>query len=460
MFDAKSSATAWSREVFGALECGDARREARVRRMAARLGAEPRGRISEVFAVASEREAAYRQIRCDAWDAQALVRSARTAVVKRARELPFAYVALDGTSLNLGGPFSARELGRIGASQARGIEVMTGLALSPTGVPLGLVAQRHWIRSDRKHELPAVRRPLVEKESRHWLELVAEVSEAFAQSGARPWFQCDRGADIKELLAAAERGSYWLTVRCHANRRVIAPRRTMVRELLRELPAAGLHRVRVPARNGRPGRIATLEVRFQKVTAQSKNSWSKSRVSFALTLVEVREVSHAAAPLHWMLWTNREVKCVRDAIDVVEGYTCRWRIEEFHRAWKSILKVEDNQLRSLATISKWATLTAVTAARVEELKRLSREQPDRPASDTLSPDEIDATLLLRTPKSMPAGALTLSQLVRWIADLGGYNGKSSGGPPGSVVIARGLERVLLTAETLAALRAAGRLNEK
>lgn len=428
--------------------------------MAAQLAAEPQGRISKVFTIASEREAAYRQIRSKAWEAQALVKSARAAVVERARELPFAYVAIDGTSLNLGGPTSPRELGRISSGSARGVEVMTGLALSPRGVPLGLVAQRHWIRPEGKPRLPAVRRPLEEKESRHWLELVSEVSESFAKGGARPWFQCDRGADIKELLAAAENGSYWLTVRCHANRRVIRPRRTLVRELLRELPAAGLHQVRVPARDGRPERVATLEVRFQKVTVRSQNAWSKKQVTFALTLVEVREVGHRQAPLHWMLWTNRHVATVQDAIEVVEGYTCRWRIEEFHRAWKSILKVEDNQLRSLATIAKWATLTAVTAARVEEFKRLSREQPDRAASESLSPDEIDATLLLRTPKNVPPGALTLGQLVRWIADLGGYTGKSSGGPPGSVVIARGFEKVLHTAQTLAALRAAGRLNEK
>jgi len=42
-------------------------------------------------------------------------------------------------------------------------------------------------------------------------------------------------------------------------------------------------------------------------------------------------------------------------------------------------------------------------------------------------------------------------VVRWVAEIGGYTGKSSGGPPGSTTIARGLEQVLVVARALAAL---------
>jgi hypothetical protein len=36
---------------------------------------------------------------------------------------------------------------------------------------------------------------------------------------------------------------------------------------------------------------------------------------------------------------------------------------------------------------------------------------------------------------------TIAQAVYWIARIGGYTGKSSGGPPGALVIARGLRRI-------------------
>jgi hypothetical protein len=46
---------------------------------------------------------------------------------------------------------------------------------------------------------------------------------------------------------------------------------------------------------------------------------------------------------------------------------------------------------------------------------------------------------------------TIAQAVRWIADLGGYTGNKSSGPPGSVVIARGLERLTIAVQVLQAL---------
>ena len=39
-----------------------------------------------------------------------------------------------------------------------------------------------------------------------------------------------------------------------------------------------------------------------------------------------------------------------------------------------------------------------------------------------------------------------------IADEGGYTGKSSGGPPGPTVIARGLERIGIAADALESVR--------
>jgi hypothetical protein len=39
-----------------------------------------------------------------------------------------------------------------------------------------------------------------------------------------------------------------------------------------------------------------------------------------------------------------------------------------------------------------------------------------------------------------------------VADLGGYTGKSSGGPPGAIVIGRGLHRIEAVATALNVLR--------
>jgi hypothetical protein len=139
---------------------------------------------------------------------------------------------------------------------------------------------------------------------------------------------------------------------------------------------------------------------------------------------------------------------------VIAGYTMRWRVEDFHLAWKSgTCRIEDSNLRSLPAFAKWATILATVAVRAQRLKTLARETPDVPALTEFTPDEVDAVLLLRRPKNYdPAVPPTLGQLVRWIADLGGYTGKSSGGPPGVRIISRALIKVEAVALALRSQR--------
>ena len=42
---------------------------------------------------------------------------------------------------------------------------------------------------------------------------------------------------------------------------------------------------------------------------------------------------------------------------------------------------------------------------------------------------------------------------RWLADIGGYVGKSSGGPPGSMVIGRGLKKIAPVVDALRTIAA-------
>ena len=102
-------------------------------------------------------------------------------------------------------------------------------------------------------------------------------------------------------------------------------------------------------------------------------------------------------------------------------------------------------------------MLAAVATRVERLKHLARTQPDAPATIELSELELEA---LRAAKhkfksrveTIPDGVPSIAQAVRWIADLGGYTGKSSGGPPGSTTIGRGLEWLLIWTDGFACAR--------
>ena len=133
----------------------------------------------------------------------------------------------------------------------------------------------------------------------------------------------------------------------------------------------------------------------------------------------------------------------------MRGYALRWRVEEVHRSWKSGCQVERSAL-TYGPFSTWAALLLCVAVRIERLKRLSRERPEAPADAEFSPHELQALLLLkkRGPQYTARYVPTLGEAVLWLAELGGYTGKSSGGPPGATTLKRGLDKLEIAAEAL------------
>jgi hypothetical protein len=161
-------------------------------------------------------------------------------------------------------------------------------------------------------------------------------------------------------------------------------------------------------------------------------------------------------PLDWLLLTNTPITTAAEALSVVRGYTLRWRIEDFHKSWKSGgCNVEHTQLRSPNAVVRWATILAAVATRIERIKHLGRTQPDTPATSELTPLELRVLIVLKKKQkkrteTVPDGIPSIGQAMRWIAELGGYTGVSSGGPPGSITLARGYEKLVIAVQAVEA----------
>ena len=231
--------------------------------------------------------------------------------------------------------------------------------------------------------------------------------------------------------------------------------------LLKQQPVKTEYSLEVRGAWRRKARRANMVVRACKVTLDIRDKRTGERSRLEVNVVQA--IEHGTTPvgekpIQWTLLTNRPVEIIKDITDVIAGYSMRWRIEELHRTWKSgACSVEENQLRSTGAAMKWATILMGVAARIERIKQLSREQPDLPAKDEFSPAEIKAAALLYFGKAAKtklkaATAPTIADVTLWIAYLGGYTGKtSSGGPPGSITLSRGLETVRAAAQALEAL---------
>lgn len=450
----------WAREEFGSARFGDRRLTERLIKVAAQTAGRPAGQITQVFSTSSSREGAFRLVENDAVLVEELIQASSRTCAERGVGNEYVFVPIDGTSLNLTDKARNKGTGVVGARYvgARGLQVMTAMAVTPNGTPLGLCGQSWWARTEavkRKKTGGFDKRPLEKKETWHWVDVMNQARRAFSgEACPRPWFQLDRGGDAWPVILDGLDPAQLFTVRAAHNRRLEAQaldgQRIYLKPTLAAQPVLATYELKVPPSSKRQERIAQIEIRSCQVTIALRTTPKKTK-NVTLWAVLAREVAATTPgkekPIEWLLLTTHPVQTEEAARLVLFGYSQRWRIEEFHRLWKtSACNVEDNQLRDKDHIIRWAIILATVAIRLLRLTYLARETPDAPASVELSASEIQAIVLAREPKAVPS-TVSIALAVRWLADLGGYTGYSSSGPPGALTIARGLQRI----ETLASV---------
>jgi hypothetical protein len=454
-----SDSTSWAEAEFGHAELGDPRRTARLVKVAAEVARRPAGTVLQACATSASREGAFRLLENDAVHPGDVRDAMVQATTRKCAKEKRVFVAIDGTSLGLTDNARSKGLGGVGAWKlgGRGVQVMTALAVEQDGSALGICGQRMWSREARsRHGRHGAKGAT--SENTVWLELLRETHREFAEAAPAclPWFQMDRGADCWQVLELSAKLDVLMTVRATHDRRtdqgasrlwstlqrgpVLAKRKVQVSARApgwRKKRVKGKRiKVKTPAR--RP-RLATVAIRATTVAIECTTETGR-KFTVSINAVLVSEVNRSSKDkLEWMLLTTHPVRTRLNALEVVRGYTLRWRIEEFHRLWKTgLCCVEDTQLRSRDAIFKWATILAAVATRAMRITHLARSTPDVPASTEFTPTELRALIALRQPNDVEDDHVpTLAVAVRWIADLGGYTGPWNG-LPGAIVIGRGL----------------------
>jgi hypothetical protein len=474
----KGAESVWAREQFGDVRLGDSRRVARLVNMAARAAQAPSGKVSDVFATDRERQGAYDFLESRHVDATALTTALGQATAQRAASESFCFVAVDGSSVSLVDRFGTKDFGTVGAlaGHSRGLKVISALGINPAGIPVGLFTQVWWARTQARSQTRQAkqrhvrRRRSSEKETRYWMQAIEQTTMHAQATGAKLWFQLDREADNQAILLALAESRQRFTVRGAWDRLLETTgrgKRHLQRYLKRVTPG-GRYLLDIAAGPKRMPRRARIVVRWATVVLRLRNERCKPERLLPITAVWLHEEGRTPSGeqrLDWMLLTNAAVVTFDDARQVIFGYTQRWRIEEFHKTWKSgVCTVEQTQLRSQRAVSTWATILAAVAARIERLKYLSRTEPEQPATVELTPHEIRALILLKREykkrtETISDATPSIAQATLWIAELGGYTGKSSGGPPGSITIRRGLDRLQPAAQLLVALERQSRSDQ-
>lgn len=455
----------WAREQFDSADFGDVRRERRAASMLQRAAERPAGKLTDVFKSGAELQGAYDFIEGDV-SARAITTALGEASMRAVGDASWVYAIVDGTSLSLVDFTKTKGFGSIGKQvlPTRGLKVLDVLAVAEDGTPVGLLDLEWWARSPKSSRSRHARRRTGETETTHWVDVVGRTAGLVHECApaCEPWFVIDREGDCADILRAVALPGRRFTIRATQNRRVLLPnggQRPLLKHMHKQR-VLGAHVVNVPAGPNRRARRAVLDVRIANVVLELPHHATSGRTKLPVRVVWARErrAPRGGERLDWMLLTSAEVEDLKSAVAIVTGYCFRWRVEDFHRTWKrGHCNVEDTQLRNMERVVRWATMLAAVATRVERLKHLARTRPDAPATIELSELELEA---LRAAKhkfksrveTIPDGVPSIAQAVRWIADLGGYTGKSSGGPPGSTTIGRGLEWLLIWTDGFASAR--------
>lgn len=356
----------------------------------------------------------------------------------RCAQYPYVLVPHDSTAVNYTRLKATRGLGKLGdSSGGRGLWVHSALALSPDGVPLGVLAFDAWVRPRVTTDYRT--RPLRQRESYKWLRTGHAVSARLAP-GQHALLLSDRESDTFDYLALPLPANIARLVRAVRPRGCTALvdgwRGSVLQAAARE-PVLATRTVSVAATAKRPAREATLEVRWAQVLLESPRRWKAAdRCTLPVTVLQVTEPAPPAGvkPLSWTLLTTLEPSSAAEALVLVDAYCARWRIEQVHQALKREgLDIERLQLKTAGALSRALAIYWMVTQRAMELCYEARTNPERPAGELLGDDELAVLSLLRGER-----IATLGAAVHQLAKLGGWPGYPSSKPYGPKSVEAGL----------------------
>ncbi len=220
----------------------------------------------------------------------------------------------------------------------------------------------------------------------------------------------------------------------------------LLRPLLARQPASPPAAVAVPRHHGQPARTAQVVLRWAAVTLAPPQGRATGQLApVALWAVGVTEVDPPAgvAPLDWLLLTTVPVSSRADAQERVAWYRVRWTVEVLHHVLKSGCAFEQRQLASAENLTRALALYVVIAWRILYGTLLARVAPAIPCTVLFEVQEWQALYCAvhKTP-TPPSSPPTLGQSIRWLAELGGFVGRTGDGQPGVLVLWRGLTRLV------------------
>ena len=459
----------WVTAEMETADLRDERLNKRLRMVLSQLAQRPTASIPAACGGSAEMAAAYRFFANEKATFDNILEAHAAASRRRLAAQPVAILAQDTTEVDLtrpeqvvvgAGPLDGHA--RVGAL----LHLLHGFAAD--GTPLGTLHATAWTREAtavRCAEQTRAQRnaaPIEEKESYRWVTTLRKARETALDC---PATQCicvaDSEGDIYELVeeATAEPGGLDWIVRACQDRALAATNADetppgLLRDRVSGGPLLFTHTVKIRGRRAKLGcetrgrrqprrsREAALSVRAGRVALRPPYRADRKLSPATVNVVLVREDEPPVGeePVEWLLLTSLPIGDDDQVRQVIQYYCVRWMIEVFFRVLKSGCRVEERRFESLDRLLNCLAVYLIVAWRTLYVCRLGRSRPEVNCEAVFEPAEWKAVWKVVRNEDPPRAPPQLDEMVRMVAQLGGYVGRKPSDPPGPQTLWIGLQR--------------------
>jgi hypothetical protein len=451
-------ASAWALKEYGGADLGHGARTKRLVQVGAALIRSPAVSIPKTITDPAQAKAAYRFMSNPEVTGEGILSGHTQATGRKCLGRDAVLVLQDTTTLKFHSRAGFIGLGPINdVARTQGFLAHTSLAVErETHDILGVLHQHTWVRSKQKKPAKetAAQRKKRARESEHWGDnqrRVAQVLKSAAgdrnHSLPRVIAVFDREGDIFEALETLDELGHSFVIRAARNR-LLDSEGDAKRYSLDEVRTARVvahKKVDVRARAGHGARVAMLEVRAMTVSIRPPSNRVRHGESLTVNVVlaEERDAPVGADPLCWFLVTREPIATPEDVLQIIQDYVARWIVEEFHMGLKTGCACEDRQMETAHALQNFLALATPMACQLLQIRDVSRRDTPVEQCSMVGPSEMAVLRGLR-PRAM-AKVTTARQLMRVIANFGGFLNRNNDPDPGWRTLWRGFEEVKLAA---------------
>ena len=403
----------WTEKEFGGASLGDERLSRRLVEIAADKAEQPdRAYCGVAEGDWPKIKAYYRFI--DKPDDSGVTMSAilqphRERTIQRMKAQKRVLCIQDGSDLNYSTLEGCEGLGSVGTNQtgkqSKGLHLHSTFAVTSSGLPLGVLRAECTAREPRspQEDRPLSAIPIEEKNTFSWIQGVRDCMDIKRLTPHTSLVSVmDREADFFEIFDDQRRNCspVDLLIRAQHNRKTMGENKLF--EEVKQSPIQSRIIIKIPrqsarvkkknqkARSGRAARNAEVTVRYIRTELKPPPYFQEtSPISLGIIHVQEENPPADAQAVEWFLLTTIDIQSKDDALDCIEWYCLRWRIEDWHRVLKSGCGVEALAHKTAERLKRAIAINLVIAWRIMLMTLLGREMPELPPDVLFSDIEIE-----------------------------------------------------------------------